>query len=156
MVCGKANIVATDQSNALMLYLNSTRPERAGQRLSLSSFLGHGCWYGYLASIAAAKQEEAHGICMAPFCHGCISGQAGEEMARSGLPTEAIPCAEWAPDRVCGLEKHFRSSILTSGDQTLWIRRDDFFLGFRVPALSYVPKFSLKGYCWSDGIFAKF
>lgn len=36
-----------------------------------------------------------------------------------------------------------------------WIRRDDFFLGFRVPALSYIPKFSLKSYCWSDGIFAK-
>lgn len=89
------------------------------------------------------------------LCHGCISGQAGQEMARSGLPIEAIPCAEWAPDRVCGLEKHFRSSVLTSGDQMLWIRRDDFFLGFRVPALSYIPKFSLKGYCWSDGIFAK-
>lgn len=38
MFRGRADIVATDQSNALMLYLNSTRPERAGQRLSLSSF----------------------------------------------------------------------------------------------------------------------
>ncbi|RLW11634.1 hypothetical protein DV515_00001508, partial [Chloebia gouldiae] len=69
-----------------------------GQRLNLSSFLGHGSWYGYVAFISVAKQEGAHGIYMAPSCHGCISGQAGEEIARSGLPSDAIPCAEWTPD----------------------------------------------------------
>lgn len=104
----------------------------AGQRLNLSSFLGHGCWCGYDAFIAVAKQEEALGISMAPSCHGCISGQAGEEMAHSGLPSDAIPCAEWAPDRVGGLEKHFHSSVLTSRDQMWWIRRTNFFLGFSI------------------------
>lgn len=125
-----------------MLYLTSTGPEPAGQGLNLSSSLGHGCWYGYVAFTAVAKQEEARGICMAPFCHGCVSGQAGEEMAHSGLPTDAIPCAEWAPDRVCGLEKHFHSSALTSRDQMWWIRRDNFFLCFSLPGLSDIfPSF---------------
>lgn len=33
--------------------------------------------------------------------------------------------------------------------------RDNFFLGFSLPGLRDIPTFSLKGYCWSDGIFAK-
>ena len=93
------------------------------------------------------------GICMAPFCHGCISGQAGEEMAHSCLHTDAIP--EWAPAGACGLEKYFHPSVLTSGDQVLLIRRDNFFLSFRLHGLSYVTQLSLTGDCLSDGVFAK-
>lgn len=154
MICVRAEIVATDQCSALMLYLNSTRPEPAGQKLSLSSFLGHGCWYGYAAFAGVAKQEKHVEFAWHHFVMAAFLGKLVKRWLIQASP-EPMPCAEWAPDRVCGLEKHFHSSVLTSGDQMQWIRRDKFFLCFRLPCLSDIPKSSLKGYCKSDGIFAK-
>lgn len=58
---------------------------------------------------------------------------------------DAIPRAEWAPARACGLEKYFHPSLLTSGDRVLWMGRDNFFLSFRLHGLSYVTQLSLKG-----------
>lgn len=95
------------------------------------------------------------GICVAPFCHGCISGQTGDETAHSCFHTDAIPCAEWAPAGACGLEKYSHPSVLTSGDQVLRMRGHNFFRSFRLHGLSYVPQLSLKGDFLSDGAFAR-
>lgn len=115
---------------------------------------GHGCWYGYTAFTGVAKQEKHVEFAWHHFVMAAFLGKLVKRWLIQASP-EPMPCAEWAPDNVCGLEKHFHSSVLTSGDQMQWIRRDKFFLCFRLPCLSDIPKSSLKGYCKSDGIFAK-
>lgn len=96
-----------------------------------------------LLSLKLQSERKPMGICMAPFCPGCISGQTGEEMAHSCLHTDAIRCAKWAPARACGLEKYFHPLVLSSGDQVLWIQRDN-FLSFRLHCLSYVTQLSSR------------
>jgi len=92
---------------------------------------------------------------MAPFRHSCVSGQAGEETARSCLHADVIPCAEPAPAAACHLEKYFHPSVLTGGDHVLWIRRDNSFLSFRLHGFICIIQLSLKHDCLSDGAFAR-
>lgn len=63
MFCGRAETDATDQWSALMLYLNSTWPGPAGQRLPSASaqFWDAGCWCSYASFIEVTKREKAHG-----------------------------------------------------------------------------------------------
>lgn len=108
-----------------------------------------------LLSLQLQSKRKHMGICLAPFCHSCISGQAGEEMAHSGLHTMQyhvqsgllLELVVWQSISILQCSPAEIRCCRLGGTTSFWV------LDFTVSVTSL--KLFLKGDRLPDGVFAK-